>query len=845
MVWRMTAIRRFFQAVLICVLHLSSAWAGGGPETMLLVVNAASPISLTVANAYVQMRDIPQSHIVWLDDVPAADSIDIDTFRNRIWKPISDYIASNHLEKDIDAIIYSADFPYRVDFKSDLKSNKVTNSRYRGNFASLTGLTYFAHRVERGDISYVGENYYFRHDLAPYAKPSHPISAVEVKAMDDATKELDHKDYNRAVEVLQPLVNDHPRNVKAWYLLSRGQAALGHNDKAMQALSKAVDLGWSHSLTIRNDNLFKPLQTYPGFTELIHKMQHIVGPFQSTHGFRSQYIWTGGELPVYDPKVTDSLDQYYLSTMLAYTGLQGNSVPEVLKYLKEAVSSDGSFPHGTVYLMENSDIRTETRENSFHATVEALTKRGHRVAILVSGQDGQNGILPRNKQDVIGAVVGYRRYDWARSHSRLLPGAIAESLTSFGGDFDRFAQTKLTEFLRYGAAGSSGAVAEPYSIQAKFPSPSLHIHYADGSSLAEAFYQSIEAPYQLIIVGDPLARPFAHFADVSLRSPRTTQPWHDSVLIEPAVKRAKGHAINHMELWIDGHFRDRVAPWDVFLWDTKTVEDGCHDVRLVAVEDSAIETRSYVRLPVRVNNYNHRVGIKTSGNPIGFGDDIKLSGSAPQAQRVQVYQGTRLLDTAQVKDGRWTTRIASRILGLGKAQLYARAFYHDGSTARSCGTLVSIDPPAPLPGKKTTDDNKQEGLRVLMHDVDNKDHKLVIKKLNGKFKELKGAENTVASMHLDGEFKVEKPGFYQLTFATRGHLRVKIDNRRVTDTEISNKYGGVFLPLDLDSGWHVLDIDYVPAGTPFIKARLAGERPPVMLGDKILRHTVERTVDSK
>jgi len=73
-----------------------------------------------------------------------------------------------------------------------------------------------------------------------------------------------------------------------------------------------------------------------------------------------------------------------------------------------------------------------------------------------------------------------------------LPGAIAESLTSYGGHFDHGGQTKLTEFLRHGAAGSSGAVQEPWSIQAKFPVPLLHAYYADGCSLAEAFYQSIQ-----------------------------------------------------------------------------------------------------------------------------------------------------------------------------------------------------------------------------------------------------------------------------------------------------------------------------------------------------------------
>jgi hypothetical protein len=518
--------------------------------------------------------------------------------------------------------------------------------------------------------------------------------------------------------------------------------------------------------------------------------------------------------------------------LLAYSGLHGNSLPEALSYLHAAVASDGSNPDGTVYLMENSNIRSQAREASFYATAVALKRRGHRVAILAQGQDGQNGILPQDKQDVIGAVVGARRYDWQRSHSRMLPGAIAESLTSYGGDFDNNAQTKLTEFLRYGAAGSSGAVAEPYSIQAKFPMPALHIYYADGSSLAEAFYQSVERPYQLIVVGEPLARPFARFAAVKLASPDTSRPWHDAVLLKPKIVAAKGHAIQHIELWVDGRYIDQVAPWDVFVWDTRKVEDGCHDLRLVAVEDSRIATRSYMRVPVEVNNRNHKVEIDAVAKPVTLGDALTLSGAAPGAQRVEVYQGTRLLETAQVEDGQWTVTIASRALGMGEVPLYVRAFYGDGATARSCAVTAKVRPPPRLLADGKLDGEYQPGFAVHGYSAD----PLVAEKLDGRLKGLDDDHD--ATLRFAGEFKVTKPGFYQLSLAGKGWLRVKVDGRLQAEQSLTDKGAGLFIPLNLGGGWHGLELELTTKGKPIVRARLGGEQVTETLAGKRLRHRV-------
>jgi len=122
-------------------------------------------------------------------------------------------------------------------------------------------------------------------------------------------------------------------------------------------------------------------------------------------------------------------------------------------------------------------------------------------------------------------MVGKSDFNWPASGSTILPGAICEHLTSLGGVMvENGGQTPLSEFIRNGAAGASGTVTEPYAIQAKFPDPFLHVHYVKGCTLAEAFYQSVRGPYQLLIVGDPLCRPWARIPQVTSRasSPATS-----------------------------------------------------------------------------------------------------------------------------------------------------------------------------------------------------------------------------------------------------------------------------------------------------------------------------------
>jgi uncharacterized protein (TIGR03790 family) len=92
-----------------------------------------------------------------------------------------------------------------------------------------------------------------------------------------------------------------------------------------------------------------------------------------------------------------------------------------------------------------------------------------------------------------------------------VPGGIGDHLTSYGGRIDgKSGQMSALEWIASGATASYGTVSEPCAHPQKFPHPQvLLLHYAQGSSLIEAYWKSVAWPQQGLFIGEPLAAPFA------------------------------------------------------------------------------------------------------------------------------------------------------------------------------------------------------------------------------------------------------------------------------------------------------------------------------------------------
>lgn len=92
-----------------------------------------------------------------------------------------------------------------------------------------------------------------------------------------------------------------------------------------------------------------------------------------------------------------------------------------------------------------------------------------------------------------------------------VPGALADHLTSYGGQLDgKSGQMSALEWINSGATASYGTVSEPCAHPQKFPHPQiLLLHYMQGATAIEAYWKSVAWPLQGVFIGEPLAAPFA------------------------------------------------------------------------------------------------------------------------------------------------------------------------------------------------------------------------------------------------------------------------------------------------------------------------------------------------
>ena len=306
--------------------------------------------------------------------------------------------------------------------------------------------------------------------------------------------------------------------------------------------------------------------------------------------------------------------------------ITAGSLTQAEELVNQGVSSDGTFPQSPVILAKSSDPARNVRYPYFDNAI-------FNVNIL-----GVSSIL-RTNTDLVSWPNGCLGYEtglaqFSVPQGMFVPGAIADSLTSFGGIiFGTNSQTNLLAFIIAGAAGSYGTVAEPANDTQKFPNPQVYFYQARGFNLAESYYQSINVPYLGLVVGEPLAAPFTRtgYGEWSSNLPP------DSVLsgtpmLSVNFVAAYGKSLQQVDLFVDGQYYSTLTNLSPCPGNLLTVTLNGYPISYTVTGNSNLSAVAS-GLAAQINAVTNATQVKAQA----YGDRIELQSIASNLMTIPFY----------------------------------------------------------------------------------------------------------------------------------------------------------------------------------------------------------------
>jgi len=176
------------------------------------------------------------------------------------------------------------------------------------------------------------------------------------------------------------------------------------------------------------------------------------------------------------------------------------SVEQAKGLIDRGVLSAFRLNEASAYLLNTADKNRSTRAPLFPKSGRIESKKLEVKTLNI------NAI--QDKHDVMFYFTGLTHVP-SLSSLTFMPGAIADHLTSAGGDLLGTSQMSSLRWLEAGATASYGTVSEPCNYWQKFPHPAVVMkHYLSGETAIESYWKSVLWPAQGLFIGEPLAAPY-------------------------------------------------------------------------------------------------------------------------------------------------------------------------------------------------------------------------------------------------------------------------------------------------------------------------------------------------
>ena len=254
------------------------------------------------------------------------------------------------------------------------------------------------------------------------------------------------------------------------------------------------------------------------------------------------------EMPFSEATPNTATTNSFLAMMLTDNTLSGAEL-----ILSRGVASDSTFPIQPVYLAKTSDPARNVRFVEFDNAIFSSRVRGDNALIWTNTDS-------TSSTNLFGLQTGLANLTLPAN--AFVSGAMGDSLTSYAGIIfgNASGQTSLLAFLEAGAAGSYGTITEPCNYTQKFPDPRNYFYQCRGFCLAEAYYQSVQNPHQGLLVGEPLAAPFAQpgTADWSSLTNGTVLSGHAELNLTFSAA-ATNLPLGRVDLFLDGNYSQTIT----------------------------------------------------------------------------------------------------------------------------------------------------------------------------------------------------------------------------------------------------------------------------------------------
>jgi len=367
-------------------------------------------------------------------------------------------------------------------------------------------------------------------------------------------------------------------------------------------------------------------------------------------------LWKGS-------KTLAQLNQEFTRSMplacasFAYTGARGNTSEELRALYSRSLAADHTAPRGSVAMLRSADVRSQARQWQIDWAANILQGR-------LSVYDSKH---PEASERYMGVFMGAPRVDMEQYGLFVRSGSLADNLTSWGARFEEAEQTKVSEWIRHGASVAYGTVTEPYAVWTKFPHASLFVHYAQGLSALESYFQSVASPLQGFIYGDVLARPYAPYIPVRL----SQKPTADGVRLSASVSTPSSKPVKYFSLYLN----DRpVGPpsvegsWQI---EAEAFASGPVPARVYAHSDGAISHHGWS--DITIDTEDNRPALT-----IALGDEVAFRiHPARKVLSWELYKGFDRIGRVAERD---IMTVPADRMGWGLSEVWARGQFDTGET---------------------------------------------------------------------------------------------------------------------------------------------------------------------